>query len=118
LSFTHYIGEKYMPFLRAGYAQDGASFLERSVSAGLAYQPDPIGGSAGHLLGFGANWGRPNEAVFGSGLEDQYGFELFHRLQVTKEIAITPDFQYLRNPAQNPDEDSIWVFALRARFSL
>ena len=118
LSFTHYIGEKWMPFIRAGYAQDGGSFLERSVSAGLAYQPDPIGVSAGNLLGFGANWGRPNEAVFGSGLDDQYGFELFSRLQVTKEIAITPDLQYLRNPAQNPDEDSIWVFALRARFSL
>jgi porin len=118
LSFTHYIDEIWMPFIRAGYAQDGASFLERSVSTGLAYQPDPIGGSAGHLLGLGGNWGRPNEAVFGSGLDDQYGFELFYRLQVTKEIAITPDFQYLRNPAQNPDEDSIWVFALRARFSL
>jgi porin len=117
-SFTHYIGEKWMPFFRAGYAKDGASFLERSGSAGFAYQPNPIGASAGNLLGFGANWGKPNQAVYGPGLRNQQGFELFYRLQVTKEFAITPDIQYLRNPALNPAENNIWVFALRARFSL
>ncbi len=116
-SFTHYIGDKWMPFFRAGYAKDGASFLERSVSAGFAYQPNPIGSSAGNLLGFGVNWGKANEAVYGSGLRNQNAFELFYRLQVTKEIAVTPDIQYLRNPALNPDEDSIWVFAVRARFA-
>jgi hypothetical protein len=92
--------------------------LEKSVSAGVAYQPDPIGGAAGNLLGFGANWGEPNEAVFGSGLDDQYAFELFYRLQMTKELAITPDIQFLINPALNPDEDNIWVFGLRSRLAL
>ncbi len=117
-SFTHYIGDKWMPFFRAGYAKDGASFLERSVSAGLAYQPNPIGTSAGNLLGFGVNWGKANEAVYGPGLRNQHAFELFYRLQVTKEIAVTPDIQFLKTPALNPEENSIWVFALRARFSL
>jgi porin len=116
-SFTKYISEKWMPFFRAGYSKDGASFLEKSVSAGIAYQPNPIGASAGSLLGFGLNWGKPNEAVYGQGLSNQNGIELFYRLQVTKQIAITPDIQYLRNPALNPDENSIWVFNLRARFS-
>ena len=91
--------------------------LQKSVSAGIGYQPNPIGGVAGSLLGFGANWGQPNEAVFGSGLDDQYAIELFYRLQVTKEIAITPDVQFLINPALNPDEDNIWVFGLRARLA-
>lgn len=118
LSFTHYVGNKWMPFLRAGYANDGGSLLEKSVSAGFGYQPNPIGGAAGNLLGFGANWGEPNEAVFGSGLDDQYAFELFYRLQVTKEIAVTPDVQFLINPALNPDEDNLWVFGLRARLAL
>jgi porin len=117
-SFTQYIGEKWMPFFRAGYAKDGVSFLERSVSAGIGYQPNPIGASAGSLLGLGLNWGKPNEAVYGKGLQNQNGVELFYRLQVTKQFAITPDIQYLRNPALNPDESSIWVFNLRARFSL
>jgi porin len=118
ISFTHYIFEKWMPFVRAGYAKDGASLLERSVSAGLGYQPNPIGAAAGSLLGFGANWGRPNEAVLGTGLDDQYSFELFYRLQITREIAITPDIQFLIDPALNPDESSIWVFGLRARIAI
>ena len=118
LSFTHYIGEKWMPFFRAGYAKDGASFLQRSVSTGFAYQPNPIGSSAGNLLGFGVNWGEANEAVYGPGLPAQNGYELFYRLQVTKEFAITPDIQYLRNPALNPDQSSIWVFGLRLRLAL
>jgi porin len=117
-SYTHYINEKWMPFFRVGYSEDGASFLERSVSAGFAYQPNPVGASAGNLLGLGVNWGKANEAVYGRGQENQKAIELFYRVQVTKEFAITPDIQYLRDPALNPDEDSLWVFALRARFSL
>jgi porin len=117
-SITHYFGDKWMPFLRIGYSEDGASFLEKSVSTGFAYQPNPIGSSAGNLLGFGINWGKANEAVYGPGLRNQHAFEVFYRLQVTREFAVTPDIQYLRNPALNPDKDSIWVFGLRARLSL
>lgn len=118
LSFTHHIDEKWLPFIRGGYAKDGASFLERSVSAGLAYQANPIGASAGHLLAIGVNWGRPNEAVFGPGLNDQVGIEAFYRIQVTKQLAVTPDIQYLKDPALNPDESSIWVIGIRARLSI
>lgn len=106
-----------MPFLRAGYAEDGGNLMQSSVSAGIGYQPNPIGGAAGNLLGFGINWGQPNEAVFGSGLDDQYAIETFYRIQVTKELAIKPDVQFLINPALNPDEDNIWVFGLRTRLT-
>jgi porin len=74
--------------------------------------------SAGDLLAFGANRGKPNETVFGDGLDEQYAFELFYHLQVTQELAITPDIQLLIDPALNPDEDSIWVFGVRARLAL
>lgn len=117
-SFSRYISKQIMPFLRAGYADDGGSLLQKSVSTGIAYQPSPSGNAPGNLLGFGANWGQPNKAVFGSGLDDQYSFELFYRLQVTRELAITPDIQYLINPALNPTENSIFVFGLRGRLAL
>jgi porin len=41
--------------------------------------------------------------------------EVYYRLQVTREFAITPDVQLLIDPALNPEEDTIWVFGLRAR---
>ena len=55
--------------------------------------------------------------MFGSGLDDQYAFELFYRLQITRELAITPDIQLLINPALNPTEDSIFVLGLRGRLA-
>jgi carbohydrate-selective porin OprB len=61
--------------------------------------------------------GRPNDALFGSGLDDQYTLEAYYRLQVAKEFSITPDIQFLINPALHPEEDYVWVFGLRARLS-
>ena len=48
----------------------------------------------------------------------RYAFEAFYRLQLSDELAITPDVQLLWNPALNPEEDLIWVFGLRARLAL
>ncbi|UCG22146.1 MAG: carbohydrate porin, partial [Deltaproteobacteria bacterium] len=72
----------------------------------------------GDLLGFGFNWGEPNEDTFGPGLRDQYTTEAFFRWQLTPQFAITPDVQLLINPALNTEEDQIWVFGLRARLAL
>ena len=70
------------------------------------------------LLGFGANWGEPNESSFGSGLSDQYTFEVFYRFQLAEQLAITPDIQLLVDPPNNPDHGSIWVYGVRARLAL
>jgi porin len=119
LSFSHTLKNKWLLFARGGFAEDGGSLLERSVSIGGGYAPAGIGTpGAGHQLGFGANWGRPNDALFGADLDDQYALEFYYRLQVTKEISITPDVQLLIDPALNPEEDTVWVFGLRARLAL
>jgi len=60
---------------------------------------------------------KPNESTWGPGLDDQHTLELFYRIQLWKEFAITPDIQYIRNPALNPAQDSLWVFGLRARLA-
>jgi porin len=113
-SFAHSFDDKWMPFVRAGYADDGGSLLQKTISTGLGYHlKDDIS-----LLGFGFNWGQPNEDTFGPGLDDQYTFELFCRLQVSQNLQVTPDIQYMINPALNPDEDNSWVFGLRARLAL
>jgi len=114
ISFTRYLKERWLPFIRAGYAEDGGSLMQKSVSVGFGYQRSP----GRNLLGAGLNWGEPNETTFTSGLDDQYTAEVFYRWQLAREIALTPDVQYLRNPALNPDQDSIWVFGLRARLVL
>ncbi len=118
LSFNHTIGDKWLAFVRAGWAEDSGSLLERSVSIGGGYTP---GGMAtlgsGSQLGFGVNWGRPNDALLGPDLDDQYATEVYYRWQVAEEIAITPSAQLLIDPALNPDDDTLWVFGLRARLA-
>ena len=113
-SATTFIKDKWLPFLRGGYTEDGGSLLQRSVSAGVGYQPVPQQG----LIGFAANWGQPNETTVASGLPDQYTFELFYRFQLSSRLALTPDIQYLIDPALNPDASSIWVFGVRGRLAL
>ncbi|NIP93670.1 MAG: porin, partial [Akkermansiaceae bacterium] len=74
-SAAKWINDAYMPFLRAGYADDGGSLLEVSVSVGVAteiLEEQALAGVAG-------NWGEPNGDTFGAGLDDQFGIEAFLR---------------------------------------
>jgi len=110
-SYAQSFSDKWMPFLRGAYAKDGGSLLQKSLSTGLGYH----WGENNSLLGLGLNWSEPNEDTLGPNLDDQYTVEFFVRLQVTQDFQLTPDIQYIRNPALNPEADESWVAGLRAR---
>lgn len=114
LSATKYINETYLPFLRYAYTKDAGSLLQHSLSTGIGYQPVP----GSHLAGFAFNWGQVNETTFVQGLDDQFTLELFYRLQLSSRVAVTPDVQYMINPALNPEQSSIFLYSLRARIVL
>jgi len=107
-----------MPLFRAGYTDGSGSLLSKSVSAGFGYQLDSSTQVAGDLFGAAVNWGEVNEDSFGPFKDDQITLELFYRWQLTLRFALTGDYQYLENPALNPFEDSVSVWALRGRFAL
>ena len=113
VSVSRKLDARWLPFLRIGYADGGGAPLERSVSTGFAYYP--AGDSS--VFGLGINWGRPNRASFGAAADDQYTVESYYRFQIFERLAITPDFQLIKNPATNPEEDLIWVAGLRARLA-
>jgi len=113
LSWSKSVNNHWIPFIRAAYANDGGAILQKSVSTGVSYQ-SVLGGNR---VGVGINWGEPSDTTFEPGLRDQTSVELYYRIQVFKELAITPDLQYIKNPALNPEESSLWVFGLRARFA-
>jgi porin len=111
VSASVWIDDQWLPFIRAGWAEDGGSLLEASVSAGFGYQRE----RSGDVLGVGLNWGRPNGNTFGADLDDQYTAEIYYRWRLTQRLEVTPSVQVLANPALNPDEDVIGVFGIRAR---
>jgi len=49
--------------------------------------------------------------------DDQHTLEAFYRIQLWKELAVTPDIQYIKNPALNPKDDKLWVLGLRVRLA-
>ncbi len=112
-SWSRALNDQWIGFVRGGYAKDGGSLLEKTVSAGLAWQTVP----GGNQLGMAYNWGEPNESTWGPGLPSQKTLEVFYRIQLFKELAITPDVQYIKDPALNPGASSLWVWGLRARFA-
>ena len=112
-SWQKWINDKWLPFVRGGYTEDSGSLLENSFTVGVGYQPVPMRG----VIGFGVNWGKPNQTSF-EGADDQYSAELFWRYQLTKEIAVTPSLQYIKDPALNQEEDSLWAYGLRLRVAI
>jgi porin len=52
------------------------------------------------------------------GAGDQYTTELFWQYQLTREVAVSPSRQYIKDPALNPEENSLWVYGLRLRVAL
>jgi porin len=113
-SGTYFIDNKWLPFLRGGYAKDGGTLLQKSLTAGVGYLPV----QGGNLLGAAIGWGEINETTWASGLDDQITMEVFYRIQLSTRLALTPDLQYVINPALNPDASSIIVWGIRGRMAL
>jgi len=109
ISFSRYVGDKWAPFLRGGWSDDGDSLLQKSLSAGVGYRLR----NSRDLIGFGLNWGEPNENQ-GAGTQSQYASELFYRLQVGKRVQLTADLQYIKDPAASA-KSAIWVGGARGR---
>ncbi len=84
----------WMPFFRAGWSDGDTPLMNETATLGLLHyradRPD--------LIGFAVNWGNPADDA----LDDQYTAELFYRLQLSQNLAITPHVQLLIDPAQNP----------------
>jgi porin len=111
-SYSQYLNDNFMPFVRGAYADDGGTLLQKSLSVGLGYRTRAFSG----LLGLGLNWGEPNEDTFGPGLSDQFAIEAFYRVPLGKRVAITADTQFIKDPALNPDESTLLMLNVRARF--
>lgn len=100
--------DQWRPFLRAGYAKDAGTSLDRSISIGFGY--DARQGK--DLAGLGVGWGRAPDNS-----RDQYTLEAFYRFDPNDFLQITPSVQYVVNPANAPETDNIFVLGLRMRMA-
>ncbi len=109
-SASKFIDDKWMPFFRAGWSEDGGALLQASVTGGAGFYFK----KNRDVLAFALGWGKPTD----NALRDQYTAEIFYRFQIAQNLALTPSLQFVIDPALNPTEDDIIYFGLRLRFSL
>ena len=89
--------------------QDGLTAISQVASAGVGIF-NPLGND-GDVFGVGFAWIDPDNDM----LRDEYVIETFYRIQVTRTLQFTPDFQLIINPSANTEEDVVGVFGLRFR---
>jgi porin len=104
------VDQTWMAFIKAGWSDGSAPMYNESVTVGAIYHV----ARRSDLAGLAVNWGDPAD----SSLRDQYTTELFYRLQLAQNLAITPSVQLVIDPALNEDEDQIWIYGMRARLTL
>ncbi len=99
-----------MPIFRAGFSKGSSPIYNETVTLGLTYQIE----SRSDELGIAVNWGKlPSDQ-----LRNQITTELYYKLQLAQNLAITPSVQLLTDPAFNNETDDVAIFALRFRFTL
>jgi porin len=106
---------RFTPFLRFGYADVnavGPTSARLMANAGLV-----IGGIFGQdndRIGVGYTWSDPADRT----LDNQGVIDAYYRVQLTPEIQVGPTFEVIFDPVRNPDEDTVFVWGLRARVEL
>lgn len=61
------------------------------------------------LAGAAINYGE----LAADGLDSQTTAEIFYRVQLARNLAITPSIQLLKDPGLNDEDDSITLYGLR-----
>lgn len=102
--------ENLMLFTKMGWSDRTAPLYNKTITLGVmkrfARRSD--------LFGLAFNLGDPSD----DNLKDQTTGEMFYRVQLAQNLAVTPSVQLFINPALNRDEDQIWLASLRIRLAL
>jgi porin len=101
--------DKWLPFLRGGYADKDVGVLKETVSAGFAYALN----ESGKYLGVGLNWGQAADSDI-----DQYTLETYLKWKPFINLLIVPGFQYIKNPGYNESKDDIWLVGIKMRVAI
>lgn len=97
-------------FGRTGQSSGGASLMRRSTTVGVSH----IWQAYFDVFGLAFNYSVPVDQK----LSEQTTIETFLKIRLAQNIAVTPSFQLLINPALNPQQDHIEIFGLRVRVTL
>jgi porin len=102
--------QEWIIFGRIGQSRGKASMMKRSTTVGFSH----IWRAYLDVFGLAVNYSEPVDET----LREQTTMETFLKIKLAQNIAITPSFQWLINPASNPQQDDIQIYGLRVRMTL
>jgi porin len=102
--------DTWMGFVKAGISDGGAVLYDEHLMVGLGR----VFHSNSDRIGLAVSYANPPD----SSLDAEKTLEVFYKFQLAKSLQLTPSYQYIKDPALNPNESSINLFALRLRFVL
>lgn len=111
LSLSHTVGQRWLPFVRGGFADGGGAIVDRSVSAGVGC----LLNERRDYFGIGLNWGRPPREAAGENPRNQYTIETYYRAQVVPHLLVVPSAQFVIDPALDRTKDSLWILGIKLR---
>ena len=106
-SFQQELSPELATFLRFGTGDGRRTTVQQSLAAGVVFTQ--FCGYNNDWLGLGFIWSDPSDGT----RRDDYGMEMFWRLQMTENIQITPDIQLYFDPSTSPNRDIEAAFGLR-----
>lgn len=106
-SFQQELSPKLAAFGRCGTGDGKRTAVQHSLAAGLVFTQ--FLGCNNDWLGVGFIWQDPTDAT----RREDYGMETFWRMQMTKNIQLTPDLQLFFDPSRSPTGDTEAAFGLR-----
>jgi high affinity Mn2+ porin len=94
-----------------GTSVQGAAWRRTSDSLGLGYVRDGLSRSAQKFLELGGTDILDGDGALTYGSENVV--EAYYNLAVWKEVHVTPDYEFVVNPASNRDRGPVSVFGIR-----
>jgi porin len=110
-SFQQEISRELAAFVRFGTGDGRRTTVQHSLATGVVFTQ--AFGYNNDWLGIGFIWTDPSDST----RRDDYGMEMFWRLQLTENIQFTPDMQLYFDPSSNPTGDLEAAFGLRVGIS-
>lgn len=111
VSLQQELSPKLSTFLRFGTGDGRRTAVRQSFATGVVLTQ--FLGYNNDWLGLGFMWQDPTDLA----RRNDYGMEVFWRLQLTENIHFTPDVQLFFDPSQSPSRDIEAAFGLRIGMS-
>ena len=106
-SFQQELSPQLAAFCRFGTGDGRRTAVQQSLATGIVLTQ--FLGYNNDRLGIGFMWQDPSDST----RPDDYGMEMFWRIQLTENIQLTPDVQLSFDPSRNPNRDIEAAFGLR-----